>query len=73
MDDFLCDEESSEGVNHLSGCCCMWKAIFPPRYLGAAAEVVKELKQKLVGLLERAGMSLHKICANHAKFSLSSD
>ena len=51
----------------------MWKAIFPPRYLGAAAEVVKELKQKLVGLLEKAGMSLHKICANHAKFSLSSD
>ena len=23
--------------NHLSGCCCMWKAIFALRYLGAAA------------------------------------
>ena len=27
--------------NHLSGCCCMWKAIFAPRYLGAVVEVVK--------------------------------
>ena len=30
---------SSEHINHLSGYCCMWKAIFDPRYLGAAAEV----------------------------------
>ena len=28
--------------NHLSGYCCMWKAIFAPRYLGADAEVVKK-------------------------------
>ena len=25
--------------NHLSGCCCVWKAVFPPSYLEAAAEV----------------------------------
>ena len=28
-------------INQLSGLCCMWKAVFPPSYLGAAAEVVK--------------------------------
>ena len=27
-------------LNHLSGCCCMWKAAFAPSYLGAAAEAV---------------------------------
>ena len=32
----------ANNVNHLSGYCCMWKAIFAPRYLGAAAEVVKK-------------------------------
>ena len=33
---------TTSSFNHLSGCCCMWKAIFAPRYLGAAAEVVLE-------------------------------
>ena len=34
--------------NHLSGCCCMWKAIFAPRYLGAATEMVKTVHKHLL-------------------------
>ena len=29
-------------ISHLSGCCCMWKVIFALRYLGAAADVIKQ-------------------------------
>ena len=28
-------------LNHLSNCCCKWKATFLPSYLGAATKVVK--------------------------------
>ena len=27
--------------NHLSNCCYMWNAVFPPNYIGANAEMVK--------------------------------
>ena len=36
----VCKTQIVIEINHLSSCCCMWKAIFAPRYLGVAAEVV---------------------------------
>ena len=43
---------ANPAINHLSGCCCMWKAVFSLSYLRAATEVVKteDTKNKKYGL-----------------------
>ena len=56
-------------LNHLSGCCCMWKAAFAPNYLGPAVEVVN-MKFPLVFSYQN-NYYIAKVLILHYNFNLN--